>query len=178
MSVEHNEPNHISFEEVISKSKEILLQTGHHKPILILDDIQRLITVEIGIQNIPPTHGEALDLFRFLGQATAKSGTVQKLRQVFMVSEAWYTLPKDDDEKHNKATQTPNRVDALIISGFQIKENTRQTKILEIIKNHDAKAVQLHDIEPARERNDEKTHTPLLDAFVDGFQTAYKIRYN
>lgn len=178
MSVEHNEPNHISFEEVISKSKETLLQTGHHKPILILDDIQRLITVEIGIQNIPPTHGEALDLFRFLGQATAKSGTVQKLRQVFMVSEAWLTLPKDDDGKQKQASQTPHRVEVLIIAGLQIKENTRQTKILEIIKNNDAKAVQTHDLEPARESEDKKTLTPLLDAFVDGFQTAHTIRYN
>lgn len=65
MSPESKKPN-ISFEEVISKSKEIVLQAGHHKPVLILDDIQSPITIEIWIQNIPPTHGEALDLFRFL----------------------------------------------------------------------------------------------------------------
>lgn len=68
----------------------------------------------------------------FLGQARAKSGTVQKLRQVFMVSEARYTLPKNDDAKHKQISQTPNRVDVLIIAGLQIKENTRQTKIFEM----------------------------------------------
>lgn len=74
MSPERNQ-NPITLEEIISNAKEIMLRDGHHVPILIVEGGKSLVAGQIA--DMPPTHGERVDLMRFLGQAAAKSGRVQ-----------------------------------------------------------------------------------------------------
>ena len=75
----------ISFEEIISNAKEIMLRDGKHVPVLIMEASKNLVVGQI--PDMPATHGERVELMRFLGQAAAKSGRVDQLQQVFMVSE-------------------------------------------------------------------------------------------
>src|SRR5688500_15983202 len=88
------EPDRITFEEVISNAKEIMLQSGKHVPVLIIEGSKSLVAGQI--PDMPETHGERLELMHFLGQAAAKSGKVDQLRQVFMVSEGWMSQPSED----------------------------------------------------------------------------------
>src|SRR5215211_5354885 len=99
-------PNHITFEEVVSNAKEIMLQDGQHLPTLIVEGSKSLIAGQI--PDMPPTHGERLDLMRFLGQAAARSGRVDQLQQVFMVSEAWISRPREDKPTEMRPSQDPD----------------------------------------------------------------------
>jgi hypothetical protein len=77
MSPERNQYQ-ISLEEIISNAKEIMLRDGSHVPILIVEAGKSLVTGQI--PDMPETHGERMELMRFLGQAAAKSGGVDQLQ--------------------------------------------------------------------------------------------------
>src|SRR6266487_2586094 len=100
------EQEHITLEEIISNAKEIMLRDGQHLPTLIVEASKNLM---IGrIPDMPPTHGERVELMRFLGQAAAKSGRVDQLQQVFMVSEGWMSMPSEDKPSEIRPSQDPN----------------------------------------------------------------------
>ena len=71
------EQDHITIEEIVSNAKEILLRDGQHLATLIVEGGKSLIAGQI--PDLPATHGERVELMRFLGQAAAKSGRVDRL---------------------------------------------------------------------------------------------------
>src|SRR5215211_7133057 len=113
MSPERNEYQ-ISLEEIISNAKEIMFRDGNHVPILIVEGGKSLIAGQI--PDMPETHGERMELLRFFGQVAAKSGRVDQLRQVFMISEGWMSEPGEDKPTDLRPAQDPNRKEVLIIS--------------------------------------------------------------
>jgi hypothetical protein len=170
------ESAHITFEEVIANAKEVLFRDGNHVPVLIVDANKSLLAGQI--PDLPPSHGERVALMRLLGQAAALSGSVDQLNQVFMVSEGWMSEPSEGQPTDLRPSQDPHRKEVLIISAIEIKERKKNLKILEISRDSDAKVVGLEEILPENEKKDETVDVPLLDAFVQGFQTAFRIRYN
>src|SRR6476660_572319 len=112
--------DHITIEEIISNAKEIMLRDGQHIPTLIVEGSKSLVGGQI--PDLPATHGERVELMRFLGQAAAKSGRVDQLQQVFMVSEGWMSEPNEDKPKDMKPSQDPDRKEVLIISAIQMNE--------------------------------------------------------
>jgi hypothetical protein len=93
MSPERDQ-HQISLAEIISNAKEIMLRDGQHLPTLIVEGSKTLVAGQI--PDLPATHSERVELMRFLGQAAAKSGRVDQLQQVFMVSEGWMSEPSGD----------------------------------------------------------------------------------
>src|SRR5215207_7000953 len=98
---------HITLDEIISNAKEIMLRDGNHVPVLIVEAGNSLLAGQI--TNLPETHGERMELMRFLGQAAAKSGRVDQLQQVFMVTEGWMSEPSKDIPVRIKPSEDPNR---------------------------------------------------------------------
>jgi hypothetical protein len=167
---------HITFEEVISNAKEILFRDAHLVPVLIVEGSKSLLTGQI--PDLPPTHGERVELMRLLGQAAAMSGRVDQLRQVFMITEGWMSEPSEDKPTDMRPSQDPDRKEVLIISAIEMKEHKKNLKIFEIIRDSDEKVLDLEEFLPDKEKKDDAVDVPLLDAFVQGFQTAFRIRYN
>ena len=122
MSPERNSYR-ISFEEIIANAKEVTLKDGHHVPILIVEGSRNLIVSQF--PEMPETHGERMELMRFIGQAAAKSSRVGKLEQVLFISEGWMSMAKEDKPPEMRPSEDPNRKEVLIISGLQIKERKR-----------------------------------------------------
>jgi len=170
------EQDHITIEEIVSNAKEILLRDGQHLATLIVEGGKSLIAGQI--PDLPATHGERVELMRFLGQAAAKSGRVDRLHQVVMVSEGWMSEPSENKPTDMRPSQDPNRKEVLIISGMQIKEHKKQMEVLEILRDSNQQVVSLEEFLPDKEKKDESIDIPLLDAFVEGFQTAFRIRFN
>src|SRR3972149_10346685 len=110
----------ISFEKIISNAKGIMLRDGKHVPVLIMEASKNLVVGQI--PDMPATHGERVELMRFLGQAAAKSGRVDQLQQVFMVQEGWMSVATEDKPADLRPSQDPNRKEVLIISAMQMKE--------------------------------------------------------
>ena len=123
----------ISFEEILSNAKEKMLLDGKVEPILIVESSQSLVIVPL--QDMPETHGERIELMRFLGQVAAKSGRVNQLQQVFMVSEGWMSKASEDEPAKMRPSQDPNRKEVLIISGMQMRERKKHLKLFEILRD-------------------------------------------
>ncbi len=166
----------ISLEEIISNAKEIILRDGEHMPTLLVEASKNLVVGRI--PDLPPTHGERVELLRFLGQAAAKSGRVDQLQQVFMVSEGWMSMPSEDKPSEIRPSQDPNRKEVLIISAIQMTERKKQMEIFEILRDSSEHVVSIEKFLPDEEKKDKSVEIPLLEAFVQGFQTAFRTKFN
>ena len=83
------------------------MKDGHHVPVLIVESTRNLIASQI--QDMPETHGERVELMRFIGQTAARSGKLGKLEQVFFVSEGWMSRASEDKPPELKPSDDPNR---------------------------------------------------------------------
>ncbi len=166
----------ISFEEVISNAKEIMLREGEHVPVLIVEGGKNLVVGRI--PDMPATHGERVELMRFLGHAAAKSGRVNQLQQVFMVTEGWMSMADEDKPAEMRPSEDPNRKEVLIISAIQVQEHKKQIKLFEIRRDSNEQVVSLEEFLPDEKKKDETVDVPLLDAFVQGFQLTFRTKFN
>ena len=167
---------HITLEEIISNAREIMFRDGNHVPVLIMEADNKLMAGQI--RDLPDTHGERVELMRFLGQAAAKSGRVNQLQQIFMVTEGWMSEPSEDKPTDMSPSQDPNRKEVLIIAAIQMKERKKQLKLFEILRDSNEQVLGLEEILPDEKKKDERVDVPLLDAFVQGFQTAFRTKFN
>jgi hypothetical protein len=166
----------ITIEEVISNAKEIMLRDGKHVPVLIMEVDNKIVAGQI--PDMPVTHEARMELMHFLGQAVGKTGRVHGLQQVFMIQEGWMSVASQDKPPENRPSQDPNRKEVLVISAIQMKEHKKHIRVLEILRDSDEKVVGLEEFMPDEAKKDETIEVPLLDAFVHGFQFAYRARNN
>jgi len=174
MSPERNQYR-ISFDEIVANAKEITLKDGHHVPILIVEGSKDLLTSQIS--EMPETHGERMQLMRFLGQAAAKSGMVGNLEQVFFISEGWMSTASQDKPPNIRPSVDPNRKEVLIISGLRVKDSRKNIRLFEMARDQNKQIVSLEQLLPPQEK-DGRIEVPLLEAFAQGFKLAYQLRYN
>jgi hypothetical protein len=160
----------MSFDEFIPLAAELLLRTGTVTPTVIVET-QRALSVG-HIPDMPDTYQERVELMRFLGEETAKSGRVEQIDQVFMVTEGWMS-----EHEEGRPSDDPDRKEVLIISAIQVKEQKKLLKLLEITRNSDQDVTHLKDVAADRE-GEGSADLPLLEAFVQGFQTAFRAKYN
>jgi hypothetical protein len=57
--------NSITLEEIVSNAKKIMMRDGKHVPVLIMEADNKVVAGQI--HDMPPTHGERVELMRFLG---------------------------------------------------------------------------------------------------------------
>ena len=56
-----------NFDEIIANAKELVFESGHHVPVVIMEGSKNLIVSSI--QELPPSYCERMQLMRFMGQA-------------------------------------------------------------------------------------------------------------
>jgi hypothetical protein len=165
----------IRFEEVTQKAREIVRQDGSHVPVLIVEGSKNLIVGQL--RDMPDTHGERLELMRFLGQLAAKSGKVGELQQVFFISEGWISMASEDKPPQNPPSGDPNRKEVLIVSGLEVQARRRMLKLFEMVRGPNQQVIDLPEISPPEGREGE-VEIPLLDAFAQGFRLAFQASVN
>ena len=175
MSPERNQPP-ITIEEIISSAKEIMLRDGKHIPVLIVETNNKLVAGQISY--MPATHGERVELMHHLGQATAKSGRVDQFQQVFMVQEGWMSVATKDKPPDVRPSEDPNRKEVLIVSAIEMKDRKKHMRVFEILRDRHKQVAGFEEFVPDEKKKDESVEVPLLDAFVQGFQTAFRTKFN
>jgi hypothetical protein len=175
MSPERNQ-GQTSFEEVISKAKEMMLRDGAHDPILIIDGGGNLAFMQI--PDLPESPKEKSWLLQSLGQMAAKNGIAYQLNQVFMVTEGWLSMPNKNDGTEIRPSRDPNRKEVLIISGAQVIEEKKFARIFEILRDRDQHVVELEEVLFKQQQAELTFKVPLLDAFIDGFKGVFRAKYN
>lgn len=167
--------NLISLEEFIPLAAEILLRNGEVIPTVIMEANGDLAVGQI--PDMPATHRERAELMRYLGEEAAKSGKVGQLEQVFMVTEGWMSEESEDKPAKVRPSDDPDRIEVLIVSAIQVKEQKKLLKILEILRDRNKKVVGLKEFLPDKEK-EATVEIPLLEAFVQGFQSAFRAKFN
>ena len=61
---------------------------------------------------------------------------------------------------------------------IQVQDHKKQMEIFEIIRDHNEQVVGLEKFMPEEKKEGESVEVPLLDAFVQGFQAGFQIKYN
>jgi hypothetical protein len=174
MSPERSQ-NPITLEEIISNAKEIMVRDGKLTPVLIMEADNKVVVGQI--PDLSPTPGERVELMRFLGQAAAKSGRVNNLQQVFMVTEGWMSEPSVDGDELIPPSEDPNRKEVLIFSAIQMRERKKHLKVYEVIRDQHEQVIRMEEFVPET-LEETSVEVPLLDAFVQGFQTGFRTKYN
>jgi hypothetical protein len=166
----------ITIEEIILDAKEIMLRDGHHVPILIIVGNKNSAAGQI--PDLPETHEERLKLMHTFGQAVANSGRIDQLRQVFMVTEGWMSTPSRDEQTEIRPSEDPDRKEVLIISAIQMTEYKKLLKVFEIVRDQHEQVVGFEEFLSEEKKKDESVNIPLLDVFVQGFQEAFRAKFN
>jgi len=166
----------ITFEEIISNAKEIMVRDGNHVPILIVEGNKNSAAGQI--PDLPETHEERMKLMHLLGQAMANSGRIDQLKQVFMVTEGWMSIVSNEEQIETHPSEDPDRREVLIISAIQMTENKKLLKVFEILRDRHEQVLGFDEFLPDEKKKDESVDTPLLDAFVQGFQAAFRALNN
>jgi hypothetical protein len=166
--------NPVTLEEIVSNAKEIMMRDGKHVPVLIMEADNKIVAGQI--PHMPPTHGERVELMRFLGQAAAKSGRVNRLQQVFMVIGGWMSEPREEGE-FIRPSQDPQRKEVLIVSAIQMTERKKHLKVYEVVRDQDKQVTAMEEFVPEAS-HETSVDVPLLDAFVQGFQMGFRTKYN
>ena len=111
------------------------------------------------------------------GRFAARSGDVGILRQVFMISEGWMKETRDGKPSKMRPAHDPDRKEVLIVSGLQIEERLKYLRMFEMQRDPKGRLINLRELVPNRGKIGE-IEIPLVDAFADGFQNAFRERSN
>ncbi len=166
----------VSFEQVISYAIENMLADGTHMPTFVIEGSKNVIASQL--QGMPETHGERMELMRFLGQQTAMSGRVDRIQQVFMISEAWRVAASKDEPAKIQPSKDPSRKEVLTISSMEMLGRKKRIKLFNILRDDNEQFIELEEYSSVEKEKDGLVEVPLLEAFVHGFQTASQIKYN
>ncbi len=163
------ETNGINFEDITRLAIESTLVAGNHTPCVIIDGSKRMIYG--GVPHLPETHDERMQFMYAAGQVIAMSKEAGKLRQVFLISEGWMSLPKESESPKTLPSQDPNRKEVLIISGLEIEKQAKYLKLFKMLRDKEGKLIGLTEVIPGEKENS-RVDVPLLEAFKKGFQAA------
>lgn len=163
----------INFEDITQLAVEAALKQGSHSPCMLIDGSKKMMYG--GLPHLPDTHEKRMQFMYAAGQVAAISEEVGKLRQVFMISEAWMSTPKESELPKIIPSQDPNRKEVLIISGLDMQKQIKYLKIFEMMRDKDGILIGLTEAMTGIEESD-RFDVPLLDAFQQGYQVVIRER--
>lgn len=162
----------INFENITQLAIEATLKQGKQIPCLIIDGSKKMMYG--GMPYLPETHNERMQFMYAAGQIALMSGEIGNLKQVFLISEGWMSVPKDSNPPKTLPAEDPNRKEVLIVSGLEIQKQTKYLKVFEMLRDKDEILIGLREIPIPGQEEGGEFNISLLDAFRQGFQTALR----
>jgi hypothetical protein len=103
------------------------------------------------------------------GAMAAQEGDVGRLRQVFLITEAWVSAGEAGQPPHDRPSLDPRRVEVLAISSYTAATQGTRLALYEMLRCADGA---LHDLVAFEVGEAARAESPLLEAFVEGFARA------
>jgi hypothetical protein len=160
----------MTMNRIAAIAKEVMLRDGYHAPTLIVEG-----TKEGGIlslKHFPDDPEEKHLAMRATGYNVGKKAELGELVRVFLVSEAWVSIPIEGKLPSVRPSKDPARREALIISSLAVDRSTAMT-IFHIERDTQGKVSGLTEFSPSA-KDGLTMQSPLLDAFLHGFTQARK----
>jgi hypothetical protein len=170
MSKEHErEPKPRTLDEVAYRAKELLLRDGQHTPLLLVEG--RSGDISIPMTDLSPIYEQRMQQFLTAGYLLAKSGHIGELRQLFFISEAWYSTKGANKLPQLPPSQDPKRKEILMISQLVLHTAQANLLVFEMLRNKRGKLIGIRELHSADDVTE--INSPLLKAFVFGFELGY-----
>jgi hypothetical protein len=168
MSSEDKKTQHITLEDVVERAKATTLEYGGHVPTLIVQGNKDLVVSEF--PDLPDGEDHA-EMMYTLGYLLGGIGNIGILEQVIFISEAWLSRGNKENPPQMPASEDPQRIEVLIISALVVQTGQAALALLEMLRNSDDQLIDLKSLTPPQ-AEDAYMESPLLAAFVQGFQEA------
>lgn len=160
------------FEFVTKIARENLLDLGFHPPTIIVLGSRGATVAQF--ETISDTHQERMHTMFAVGRDIAQRVDLGKLEKVYMISEAWMSKRKPDDTIEQSPSKDPNRQEVLIISNIELQNGQKHHMALfEIIRDVNQRVCETREVEVPVQPGSEKIESPLLYAFVAGYQQSF-----
>lgn len=160
----------LTIERITRLSSELLLASGQHLPMVIIEG--SLKTDMVVIEDMPPTHDERLQRMAHVGFTLAKQESVGELQQMVFVTEGWLSAGTPDSPPQIPPSQDPNRIEVLLINHLDVPNQKYQLMALEMIRDENGEVREVRPHESMKETEDMNVESPLLDALLIGYQSA------
>ncbi len=175
MTPEENNHPKLNFDYITGIVKEEVLKNGYYNPSMIIEGTKGALFRSIPVFSDTPV--ESMQAMRVAGRQEAKSGEVGQIYQGFVMGKAWMNMPKDSESIKTLPSQNPNCKEVFVVSRLKIQGQVKNVKLFEMIRNDQGKLVDLQEFLPSMKAG-EMAYVPLLEAFYEGFQNAFRERWN
>ena len=174
MSLE-NKTHHEAIDIVAELARTETLKHGGHVPTLIVTGTKRGMVGELA--GMPDTHEERAQMLFEAGFNIVQEMYLGIPVQLFFISEAWYSeQTAADNELEMMPSADPNRMEVIIIAGLHLIHALHSVVILEMVRDE---ADQLLEVrEHSRHMEQGQVESPLLHAFLKGYQAGLKADNN
>jgi len=163
-------PVKLTLEGISRIAKETALKDGYHVPMVLVEGSLRSLVNQI----IPFPEDYEARLLRMvaLGYEMASRGNLGELRQAFLVTEGWMSIAEGGQPFDGPPSEDPNRKEVLVIFARVVPDFQPKIVTWEMIRDEAGKLTALRDFSSPEVAN---PASPLMDAFVAGFQRGAKI---
>jgi|SRR5579859_2556571 len=173
MTAEREQPNSIlTLAEISQLAKEVTLEGGQCAPTLIVNGSE--VVLMLNLLDIPDTHEGRARMMFSAGRDVARQSGIGNLRQVYFISEAWMSVAEKGKTLDRPPSQDPNRIEALVISGFNLESTEVDLAVFEMVRDSEGTLTELKDFQPETDEG-EHAESPLLWAFAQGFKAGSKL---
>lgn len=167
-------PKPLTLEEVSQHAVEQTLEHGRHAPTLIAEGAQGSVVVQLDAN--PDARFDLAFQALGAGVYVAQDNAIGPLRQVFLIAEAWMSSGPQGERPPVLPSEDPNRKEILMITHWRIGRRDNQVATYNLVRNAGGQLTALNRWERATDFV--SLRSPILDAFIDGFQVARSGRKN
>jgi hypothetical protein len=156
-----------TLETVAAHAVELVLEHGSHVPTLIVSGSEG--NTVLLMDDLAPTHDLRRQQMAMFGFAFGISGRVGELQQIFLITEAWMSARKGEQPPIIPPSVDPGRQEGLFISSLNPTQDQREFAAFVMLRDDEGVLRELKRILD-EDVQDISSESPLLDAFVAGFQ--------
>ena len=168
-------PHELTLEEIARAAKDVALRDGGHAPTIIAEG--GLESVVGQLPELPGTTKGRVRYLRSVGLTLGQSTDIGPLKRVFFITEGWMSSPQGGIFPDVRPSLDPNRTEVLLVLQMMVNEHQTHGVGFEMIRNADGHLTVLRELS---DLNDDgaQADSPLLEAFVTGFQSGRQSRAN
>ena len=158
-----------NLKEQIQKVKDQIMQACELQPMVIMYGEKQATLAVFG--DFPGEHSDKLRVMFEAGwEIGTNKATFGELKECYFMSEAWLSrVDKDEKEPYQRPSLDPQRVEVVLIN--QLKNGKTKIATLELKRDSSGKLTDLVEI-PEMKQSGVEVESPLLDAFVVGYNKA------
>ena len=109
------------------------------------------------------------------GEAAAETGRVGQLTEAIFIIEGWMSTPNSEDSLYVPPSQDPSRIEVLTVARISAQTKEQNMNAFEMVRDEKGELI---DVELLTMEDDSATESPLLRAFVAGFNNEWRKRRN